>query len=57
MTVLVEAFDIVQVLVSTDVDILESYIILDIIQIRQVAVSGIQDSQKAAVVKPLQSGD
>ena len=52
-----ETFDIVQVLVSADVDILESYIILDIIQIRQVAVSGIQDPQKAAVVKPLQSGD
>jgi hypothetical protein len=38
---LVETLDVCKILVFADVDIFESYVILDIIQIRQVAVPGI----------------
>lgn len=38
---LVEALDVCKIFVFADVDILESYVILDIIQIRQVAIPGI----------------
>ena len=41
VAMLVEALDVCKIFVFADVDILESYVILDIIQIRQVAIPGI----------------